>query len=245
MLSRDKAQEQFEKFVKEWNKGKLEDMYYSGIPVHLQTESHKTTHKWGFANKMNEEEKYSLERMANSITRVTTERPAGAPPPTSSSSSHRPGGGKSAGDAQYEREQRREEERARKHSTHKHTRDTNKAAMEEHFPKATGREALIEARQARGDRLHGAARAKEDARDGLDVPEAMLGLGGGGDEADEMRRRMARAKERGNARQEEKERKVEEYKNKEKEAMQKLMNDLGLKPGQKIVIPKRAPADDG
>ena len=42
---------------------------------------------------------------------------------------------------------------------------------------------------------HTAARAREDARDGLDVSEAVLGLGGG-DERDQARRARERQQER-------------------------------------------------
>eukprot|EP00624_Nannochloropsis_granulata_P002517 evm.model.NODE_22727_length_20415_cov_19.983492.1 len=108
------------------------------------------------------------------------------------------------------------------------------------MPKATGREAQLAARHAKGERMHGAARAKEEGRYGLELPEAVLGIGGRDVEGEEMRRRLARQKELGNQRQQEQRGRVEEAAKKEKEAMQKLLDTLGLKPGQRITIPKRA-----
>jgi len=213
-------------------------MYYDGIPIHMQTESHKTGHAWGFAKKMGEGEKEALERMANSIVRTTTAAGAGGGgggggmvgPSNSSNSSHqhmpppqRPSSSSSSSQSYH----------------HKGAREKERSAMEENFPKATGREAQLATRYAKGERMHGAARAREEGRDGLDVPEAVLGIAGRDVEGEEMRRRLARQKERGSQRQEEQRGRVEEAARKEKEAMQKLMDTLGLKPGQKIVSPKR------
>jgi len=36
------AKKHFVRFVSTWNKGLLPDMYYDGVPIHLQTEGHKT-----------------------------------------------------------------------------------------------------------------------------------------------------------------------------------------------------------
>jgi len=51
-LNRDDAQELFDSFVGKWNRGKLSDMYYDGIPDHIQSECLKTQHRWGFLKKL-------------------------------------------------------------------------------------------------------------------------------------------------------------------------------------------------
>ncbi|EWM22587.1 hypothetical protein Naga_100155g2 [Nannochloropsis gaditana] len=240
-LPREEAQDQFARFVALWNQGRLPDMYYDGVPVHMQTEAHKTTHTWGFAAKMSEDEKDALDRMANSIVRSST-----APP----------GAGKAGGDGVKNRNgasaaasrmggeggngvgsTRSQPQLSQRDST----RAGPSSAFEEAYAKPTGREAVLAARHAKGERLHGAARAKEEGRDGLDMPEEALGLGERDTEKEEVRRRQARQNTRVNQRQTEQERRMEEAARKEKDAMQKLMDTLGLQPGQKIVIPKRGP----
>jgi len=213
-------------------------MYYEGIPIHMQTEAHKTGHAWGFAKKMSEGEKEALERMANSIVRTTTAGGGGGGGMVGPSNNSNSSSSSSSHQHMPPPPQRPSSSSSFSHH-HKGPREKERSAMEENFSKATGREAQLAARHAKGERMHGAARAREEGRDGLDVPEAVLGIGGRDVEGEEMRRRLARQKERGSQRQQVQRGRVEEAARKEKDAMQKLMDTLGLKPGQKIVIPKR------
>jgi hypothetical protein len=63
-----------------------------------------------------------------------------------------------------------------------------------------GREAMLQKRQAAGQRLHAAARDREEGRDGLDVPEAVA-FGTDGEDFAAARARLARGQEHRQARQ--------------------------------------------
>jgi hypothetical protein len=44
-MTSDETHHIFEKFCHEWNKGKLPDMYYTGIPPDIRDSCIKTQHK--------------------------------------------------------------------------------------------------------------------------------------------------------------------------------------------------------
>uniref|UniRef100_A0A7S3LQS1 Uncharacterized protein n=1 Tax=Aplanochytrium stocchinoi TaxID=215587 RepID=A0A7S3LQS1_9STRA len=61
----------FEKFVKAWNKGKLDKMIYQGhIPAELRVAS-MSKHSWGFENKLNDQEQLDISALAERVDRET------------------------------------------------------------------------------------------------------------------------------------------------------------------------------
>mmetsp|Transcript_19248 Transcript_19248/g.24835 ORF Transcript_19248/g.24835 Transcript_19248/m.24835 type:complete len:190 (+) Transcript_19248:136-705(+) len=67
-LLSEKSHEMFDKFVKKWNKGKLEGMYYEGIPDSVLQICKRSKHQWGFAKKMSPTDKLTLETAKDSVS---------------------------------------------------------------------------------------------------------------------------------------------------------------------------------
>merc|ERR1712046_35973 len=110
----------------------------------------------------------------------------------------------------------------------------DKDVMEELVPKATGREAMIEKRKEAAAKIHGASKAREEAKDGMEMSDsAMYGSG------NDYQRRLQRKHEWEAKKQAEKDGRVQELQDKEKARMQGFMASLGIVPGQKITIKER------
>jgi len=57
----------FKKFIRRWNDGSLSSMYYRGIPNDILESIKRTKHKWGFMKKLDEEERFKLATMKDSV----------------------------------------------------------------------------------------------------------------------------------------------------------------------------------
>ena len=114
----------------------------------------------------------------------------------------------------------------------KHDRDV----MDELVPKATGRDREIEKRKEVGDRIHGAAKAREEDRDGLAMSDDRL-MGGGG--SDSFRAAVARRDAARQRKQDARDQRVSEIQSKEADRMKSFMASMGIQPGQKIVMRER------
>ncbi|KAI9001613.1 hypothetical protein BC832DRAFT_132962 [Gaertneriomyces semiglobifer] len=68
-LKGSEARSYFDKFVKRWNKGKLDKKYYSGIASTDLQASQRTGHKWNFKN-LNEDELVSVRDSVESLTKA-------------------------------------------------------------------------------------------------------------------------------------------------------------------------------
>eukprot|EP00904_Undaria_pinnatifida_P004485 jgi/Undpi1/14037/HiC_scaffold_9.g03688.m1 len=76
-LTSTESHELFEKFVKDWNRGKLDPMFYEGrLPEELVARTRKTQHKWGFVNKLSGRDQLQLE-LANDSVHSSTEKVGG------------------------------------------------------------------------------------------------------------------------------------------------------------------------
>ncbi|EQC36427.1 hypothetical protein SDRG_05884 [Saprolegnia diclina VS20] len=228
-LTSDDALQYFEKFVRRWNDGKLDAMYYSSIPQHVLESIHRTKHKWGFVKNLNESERLHLASTKDTVDITTnkgassTARPSKTTSPPRSSKKH-----ESDSDDPDDRRKRDKYERKR---YHKH----KESVMEELAPKATGRDANIEKKREKAATLHGAARAKEDAKDGLDLSDDFL-MGG----SDDYQARIQRRKAAQDKRQDEKQQRVTAAQEAEAARMQKFLQDMGIQPGQdRITIAPR------
>ncbi|CAM9991426.1 unnamed protein product [Laminaria digitata] len=113
-------------------------------------------------------------------------------------------------------------------------RESHAVVLDEIAPKETGHQAVADKRREVGARTHAAARAREDAADGLDMKEADT-MGGG----DSFRDAMARTKHGQKRRQTAKTEHLQGLAAKEAEKRAAFMAQMGLKVGQKITIQPR------
>jgi len=102
--------------------------------------------------------------------------------------------------------------------------------------KATGRDALIEKRREVGAKIHGAAKAREEDRDGLTVGDDKLYGGGGGDS---FQAALARRNAGIQRKQDQRDGRIDEIQSKETDRMKSFMASMGIAPGQKIVMRER------
>ncbi|KAJ9474446.1 hypothetical protein PHBOTO_004479 [Pseudozyma hubeiensis] len=78
-ISSASARRYFDRFVRRWNTGRLDDPYYSGTIRSLDSSAGKTRHKWSFTNhKGYASEKAKLELMKDSIDTLTNGDSRGA-----------------------------------------------------------------------------------------------------------------------------------------------------------------------
>ncbi|KAJ0404784.1 hypothetical protein ATCC90586_009398 [Pythium insidiosum] len=173
------------KFMKRWNDGRLDRMYYEGIPESVLEQTKRTRHSWGFVQKLSEKERFDLATAKDSVGIAT--RKSDILVSSRRTRDHeldeRPDKRQRGGDGD-DRERDNHDDRARRRRDRKH----NEAVLEELVPRETGREARLEKRREISGKLHGAARDREANRDGLDLDESFL-LGDG--ERDDLRRRLA------------------------------------------------------
>ncbi|ETL85019.1 hypothetical protein, variant 3 [Phytophthora nicotianae] len=188
-LSTDEAMDLFtDEFARKWNRGKLSKMFYEGLPDAVVEQTKRTRHQWGFVAKLGEKEKFELATAKDSVDVATKKK-------NLLTSDDKVKGPKKEDDTNWtkrrfkEDEDDREEHRKRQKLERKREREYRDVVMDELAPKATGREAQIDKRHQLADKLHGAARDREEARDGLDLSDDFLMGGRGGDE--DLKRRMA------------------------------------------------------
>lgn len=223
-LSTEEATELFrDEFARKWNKGKLKDMFYTGIPESVLEQTKRTRHKWGFVAKMGDKEKFELQTAKDSVDVATRKEDLlneGAKRP------RREERERSRRRDDREDEEDRQEDRKRRKIERKREREYRDTVMEELAPKATGREVQIEKRRQLGEKLHGAARDREDARDGLDLSDDFLM--GGKKGGDELQRRLAQRDSGRRRRQEEQQERLAGLQAKESARMDKFLEDMGL-----------------
>ncbi|KAG7384314.1 hypothetical protein PHYPSEUDO_002779 [Phytophthora pseudosyringae] len=233
-LSTDEAMGLFtDEFARKWNRGKLSEMFYDGLPDAVVEQTKRTRHRWGFVTKLGEKEKFELATAKDSVDVATKKENL----LSSGGSKEKVQGpkleeGRSSRDrskrpSKEDKEDGREADRKRRKSERRRERADRDTVLDELAPKATGREAQIEKRRQLGEKLHGAARDREDARDGLDLSEEFL-MGGraGGD--GHLRHRLAQRDSARRRKQEEQQEKLAGLKAKESARMDKFLEDMGL-----------------
>ncbi|CAN0165894.1 unnamed protein product [Scytosiphon promiscuus] len=242
-LTSEESHELFEKFVKDWNRGKLDPHFYEGrLPEDLVARTKKTQHKWGFVNRLTERDQMQLE-LANDSVHSSTEKVKGVasnvPVLPAGSATVTPKGGSGGKDADERggegdngggaSDRRTEAKRQKRREREKHA-----VVLDEIAPKETGRQAVADKRRAVGSAMHAAARAREDAADGLDMKESDT-MGG----SDSFQETLARAKYGKQRRQTAKTEHLQGLAAKEAEKRAAFMAQMGLKAGQKITIQPR------
>eukprot|EP00596_Hydrurales_sp_CCMP1899_P007214 CAMPEP_0119047052 /NCGR_PEP_ID=MMETSP1177-20130426/50677_1 /TAXON_ID=2985 /ORGANISM="Ochromonas sp, Strain CCMP1899" /LENGTH=190 /DNA_ID=CAMNT_0007021061 /DNA_START=293 /DNA_END=862 /DNA_ORIENTATION=+ len=178
-LSATEARDLFEQeFVTNYNKGKLSEMFYSenGLPADVRDQSMKTKHNWGI--KLSAKDKEQVADVAYTVDNKTRVKTDGAwnhmstkPHPSAVVTNTK--------DKQQS-------------SSYKSLRADSQNILEEgNYTKGTGREAMMQKRQAAGERTHGSARAREDDRDGGVVNDNVL-MGDDGESFESVKARMAK-----------------------------------------------------
>ena len=177
-------------FAKKWNRGKLATMFYEGLPDVVVAQTKRTRHCWDFVAKLGEKEKFELATAKDSVDVATKKesllsfggkRATKGPLVEENHNKRR---------SAQEKDDDKDEIKRRKVKRQKE-RELRDTIMDEIVPKETGREAQIEKRRQVGAKLHGAARDREDARDGLDLSEDFL-MGGHGGDNNDLNRQLTR-----------------------------------------------------
>jgi len=229
-LSSSKSHKLFDKFVDKWNSGSLPSNLYKGINRTEVDASALTRHKWNFVKNLKEEDKFALARLRDDVDTDNMRASFKANPLTRSCDLRRhtvsakaPRRMGAAPESAYDREMRIKAEKKAKREFRKH----HEMVMEELVPKATGREALIEKRKAKG----AYARAGANRDDSVAaVPDAMLMGGGSSDFAAAVARRNKWRQRKNEARSA----RVAEAQQREKDKMKNLLAGLGMADKYKL-----------
>jgi len=193
-LSGEKARKYFHKFVKEWNRGKLDKSLYAGIDPSKQSATSQTAYKWSFASRSNRAEDEALQA-ARAEVGLATYRVGGEPSSRSGEGNNKRVQGPSL-PPQADRVLAHEaaEERAAAERDYQRKRDRTEARerIEDVVgPREVGRERVLEKKRERreGDRAF-----RERGDEGLEVDEGTLLGGGSSFKAEIARRDAARAR---------------------------------------------------
>jgi len=201
-LSGDKARRYFHKFVKEWNRGKLNKSLYAGVDPSKQSATSQTAYKWDFASKRTKAENDALQVTRTEVGAATYGvGNADGPSMTSGDDrSKRVQGPTLPSRADHILAREAAEEQAAAERVYQRKRD--KAEARERIedmvgPREVGRERMLEKKRERreGDRAF-----REKGDEGLEMDEGTLMGGGDSFKAQIARRDAARAK-RGAARE--------------------------------------------
>ena len=225
----------FVKFCRAWNEKKLEQKYYDGIHKSGQdTTVGRTKHTWAFAKNLDGNTKMELDSMRDNIEYLTNKdapvegmKMRTKPPPSSGVRNH------PLDDDPDRARINQLQSKAPWKAYNRHDREV----MDELAPKATGREALIEKRKEVGAKIHGAAKAREEDRDGLGgySEDRLMGTAGNDSFKAAVARRDAFHKRKNDERAD----RVAEIQQKEDARMKAFMASMGITPGQKIVMRER------
>lgn len=193
-LSGEKARKYFHKFVKEWNRGRLDKSLYAGIDPSKQSAMSQTAYKWSFASKRSRAEDEAL-HAARAEVGAATYRVGGEPSSRSGDGSNKRVQGPTL-PPQADRVLAREaaEERAAAERDYQRKRDRAEARdrVEDMVgPREVGRERVLEKKRERreGDRAF-----RDRGDEGLEVDEGTLLGGGSSFKAEIARRDAARAR---------------------------------------------------
>lgn len=247
-LTSEGARAGFERFAKVYNAGKLEAEYYAAkMPAPVLEESKTTKHSWGFNNKMTDTERKGLQTLQEGIWKQTEYNSKEGPPQNqlvqkSAGDSEKGPSAAAHSDVGPAFARKTPEERLDERRANKRLR-THVRSVEEELqggPKDF-RERQLEKKRQHADRMHGAARAKNDA--GIELSDTALYEGD--DNTNQYKSALAREKARKAKRTEVRATRIQELQEKDKERQESMLEMLGLnklKPGQKITI---APRKDG
>lgn len=194
-LSGDKARRYFHKFVKEWNRGKLDKSLYAGVDPSKQSATSQTAYKWAFASKRTKADDDAL-HAARTEVGAATYGVDNRPPPTTSGDGRVKRVQGPTLPPQADRTLAREDAEERAAAEREYQRKRDKAEARERIedmvgPREVGRERMLEKKRERRD---GDRAFREKGDEGLDVDEGTLMGGGDSFKAQIARRDAARAR---------------------------------------------------
>ncbi|KNC99166.1 uncharacterized protein SPPG_05420 [Spizellomyces punctatus DAOM BR117] len=145
-LSGAETRTYFDKFVKRWNRGKLQKRYYEGISTSEVPAAERSRHKWNFKN-LNEDALANARDSVDSLTQSSKQlnRPLDVLEQKSRAAAE------ARSKSRLERDDdldKAEQERIARKREQRNMRKDQEMVLEELAPKATGRDALIEKRRA-------------------------------------------------------------------------------------------------
>ncbi|KAH9175511.1 hypothetical protein EDB89DRAFT_1847644 [Lactarius sanguifluus] len=193
-LSGEKARKYFHKFVKEWNRGKLDKSLYAGIDPSKQSATSQTAYKWNFASKRTRAEDEALQA-ARAEVGAATYRAGGEPSSRTGDGSNKRVQGPSLppqADRVLARESAEEQAAAERNYQRKRDKAEARDRVEDMVgPREVGRERMLEKKRERreGDRAF-----REKGDEGLEIDEGTLLGGGNSFKAEIARRDAARTK---------------------------------------------------
>ncbi|KAI0304729.1 hypothetical protein BC826DRAFT_11310 [Russula brevipes] len=193
-LSGDKARRYFHKFVKEWNRGKLDKSLYAGVDPSKQSATSQTAYKWAFASKRTKAEDDALRAARTEVGAATYGVDSGPSTTSGDSSSKRVQGPTLPPQADRVLAREAAEEQAAVEREYRRKRDKAEARdrVEDMVgPREVGRERMLEKKRERRD---GDRAFRERGDEGLELDEGTLMGGGDGFKAHIARRDAARAK---------------------------------------------------
>ncbi|KAI0307959.1 hypothetical protein B0F90DRAFT_1807302 [Multifurca ochricompacta] len=191
-LSGDKARKYFYKFVKEWNRGRLDKSLYAGVDPSRQSATSQTAYKWSFASKRTKADDDAL-RTARVEVGVATYGVASGPPKSSDGGS-KPVQGPALppqADRVLAREAAEESVAVEREYQRKRDRTEARERIEDMIgPRSVGRERMLEKKRERREN----DRAFREREEGLDIDDGTLMGGGDSFTAHIARRDAARAR---------------------------------------------------
>ena len=229
-MSSEESRRRFEKFVSKWNSGSLAEKLYKGINRTEVGASALTKHKWGFAKKLNEQDRFQLARLRDDVDTNNSRNLLGSSEKRSAragvvSTSKKAESAPPRRESTYEREIRLERERnGRKEMRRKHN-----LVMEELVPKPTGREAILEKRKQKGAYARAGAAEKEQGVAAVS-DSYLMGGSSQSDFAAAVARRDARRARKTSV----KSSRLEEARAKERSKMQSMLASIGMEKMYKL-----------
>jgi hypothetical protein len=244
-MTAEEARKSFELFAKEYNAGNLEAEYYTAkMPAPVLEESKTTKHSWSFNNNMTDNERKGLQTLQEGIWKQT-EYNSKEGPPQNLFGQTATGDFKGAASAPSDAPnfaKKTPEERLDDRRANKRLRGHVRNVQEElHGGPKDFRERQLEKKRQHADRIHGAARGKNDA--GIEMSDTALY--GGDANNNQYQASLARERARKAKRTDARATRIQELQEKDKGRQEKMVQMLGLKnlePGQKFTI---APRKDG
>ncbi|CEG48178.1 uncharacterized protein PHALS_05648 [Plasmopara halstedii] len=230
-------------FARKWNRGKLSKLFYEGLPDGVVEQTKRTRHQWNFVSNLGDKERFELATAKDSVDVATKQKQLLLVKDEKKEfKQEEERHGKSRRDQAHEINDW-EKKRNWHKMNRKKDREHRDVELDEFAVKATGREAQIEKRRQIADKLHGAARDREAARDGLDVNEDFL-MGGQTSSNEELKRLLDRRNLVRRRKLEQQQTKISDLQAKESARMEKFLNDMGLanvnaKDGKPMTIAPR------
>ena len=245
-MQSDEARAAFARFAKMYNTGKLEAPYYDNPPLfppQVLEESKTTRHEWGFQTTATERK--GLEQLQEGVRRLTQYREGDESQgdrAIQSTSINNNDMARKLDQGPSERRHKTPEEQLEEHRANRRLKDSIRTAQEEVTGGAKDfRERQMEKKREQADRMHGAARDKEESGAGVELSDAAVY--GDGDRS--FKQALAQERQSKAKREAMRNARVEELKQKEQERQSNMLKMLGLdavQPGHKIQI---APRKDG